>query len=243
MDHDRISEVTDLRPNLQQDGVVLFQTFFAHKPLMRLRDAALRCFASMESAAMVPARYRFTRQAHSVLLSALLDFGIESDDALIAPLTADALDEIFSTLVGARWRCRLEHSWVRKKFAPLHAPSGYHLQDWHQDGALGAQFPPSPGQAIPATNLATCWIPLNACGTDSPGLEFIRQPQPALLHFTELHDAALRRRFAPAAFWAPALDLGDGLLFRSDVLHRTHVTPEMPGNRISVEYRIFPDET
>jgi hypothetical protein len=96
------------------------------------------------------------------------------------------------------------------------------------------------GPVIPMTPLLTCWIPLNACGVDSPGLEFIRSPQAALLHFTELDDAALRKRFPPEEFWAPALELGDGLAFLNGTLHRTYARPEMPDNRLSVEYRIFP---
>ncbi len=189
----------------------------------------------------VAERYGFTPQAHSVRLSALLDFGIESERALTAPLSEYGLGDMFSSLVGGAWRCRLEHSWVRKKFAPRNAPKpGYRIQDWHQDGALGAQFPLERGPVVPATSLATCWIPLNACGRDSPGLEFIRNAPPALLHFAELDDAALRRRFGPAAFWAPALEFGDGLVFGNNVLHRTHVDADMGGNRISVEYRIFP---
>ena len=95
---------------------------------------------------------------------------------------------------------------------------------------------------IPIRTLATCWIPLHACGRESPGLEFVRQVQPALLHFTELDDAVLRRRFDPDAFWAPALEFGDGLVFLNHVLHRTHVDAEMRSHRLSLDYRIFPAE-
>jgi hypothetical protein len=231
----------ELLETLRNDGVVLLRNFLPLDPLTFLREAASRCFDSIESGRPVPAHYQFNPHAHSVQLTALLDFGIESETVLTAPLLADGLGEMFTDLLRGRWRCRLEHSWARKKFAPRNTPSStYHLQDWHQDGALGAQFPNAPGPAIPATRLATCWIPLNACGRESPGLEFIRQPQPALLHFTELNDATLRQRFPPDAFWAPALDFGDGLVFRNDVLHRTYVHGSMRCDRISVEYRIFP---
>lgn len=231
----------ELRERLQNEGVVLLHSFFSLEPLIRLRDATSRCFDAIQSGMPVPERYRFIPQANSVQLTALLDFGIGSEADLLAPLSDGRLGEVFSDLVGGPWRCRLEHSWVRKKFAPRNAPaSGYHIQDWHQDGGLGAQFPLQPGPVIPATNLATCWIPLNACGRESPGLEFIRKPQPSLLHFTELQDAALRQRFDAPSFWAPELELGDGLVFRNDILHRTHLTEEMRCDRISVEYRVFP---
>ena len=143
--------------------------------------------------------------------------------------------------MGGEWTCNMEQSWVRKKFTPLQAPAAeYHPQDWHQDGALGVRFPLESGPVIPMTELLTCWIPLNTCGRDSPGLEFVRRRQPALVHFTELDDSALRQRFPPQEFWAPALEFGDGLVFLNSILHRTYARPEMRHNRLSVEYRIFP---
>jgi hypothetical protein len=87
--------------------------------------------------------------------------------------------------------------------------------------------------------LLTLWIPLNPCGKDSPGLEFVRRHQAALLHFTELDDAALRQRFPAREFWTPALEAGDGLVFLNSVLHRTHAHPGIQLNRLSIEYRIF----
>jgi len=234
----------ELLTELRERGVVLLLGFLPRELLTPLREAARRCFEVIEAGKPFPGHYRFSRHAHSVVLSALLDFGVEDEEALLAPLSAEGLGETLSALMGGPWRCALEHSWARKKFAPRNAPrSGCHQQDWHQDGALGAQFPLQPGPVIPVRKMATCWIPLNACGNDSPGLEFIRQPQPALLHFTELGDVVLRQRFAAASFWAPELEFGDGLVFRSDVLHRTHLTPEMRADRTSVEYRVFPEES
>jgi hypothetical protein len=61
-----------------------------------------------------------------------------------------------------------------------------------------------------------------------------------LLHFTELDDTAVRKRFAPQEFWAPELEFGDGLVVLNRVLHRTYSRPEMQHNRLSVEYRLFP---
>ena len=92
----------------------------------------------------------------------------------------------------------------------------------------------------PMTPLLTCWIPLEACGVGRPGLEFVRRRLEALLHYSELNDETLRQRFAPEEFWAPALELGDGLVFLNGTLHRTHVSPAMRKDRLSVEYRLFP---
>ena len=229
---------------LQKRGVTLLRNVFPTDSLTRLKEAATRCFDATETQTSIPEHYHFSPFSHSVVLTALADFGCNSEH-LLSPLAAPGLEQLFSQTIGAKWTCKLEHSWVRKKFPPLKTPSpAYRLQNWHQDGALGVNFPPDPGPVVPITELLTCWIPLNSCGEDSPGLEFIHVPQPgaqpALLHFTELDDAALRRRFDSQKFHAPKLDFGDGLVFLNTVLHRTHALPEMSQYRLSVEYRIFP---
>ena len=89
------------------------------------------------------------------------------------------------------------------------------------------------------TRLLTCWIPLQACGSDSPGLEFVRHKMDALLHYTELDDAGLRQRFPAELFWTPNLQFGDAVVLLPGTLHRTHVLPEMSRNRLSLEYRFF----
>jgi hypothetical protein len=206
-----------------------------------LKEAAARCFQAISDGTSLPEHYQFSRSSHSVLLTALLDFGCERVEELAAPLSATRLEHLFSEAMGSEWTCNMEQSWIRKKFAPFQAPTPvYHLQNWHQDGALGVRFPMEPGPVIPMTELLTCWIPLNPCGIDSPSLEFVRRRQPGLLHFTELDDSALRQRFSPQEFWAPALEFGDGLVFLNDILHRTCLRPEMTHARLSVEYRIFP---
>jgi hypothetical protein len=231
----------DLSIQLREQGVVLLRDVFASGSLTQLKTAADLFFQAMGQERSLPERYRYNRFSNSVLLTALADFGCGNEEALWAPLSTSVLRSMLSEATGWGWTCNMEQSWVRKKFAPRLAPaSGYHLQGWHQDGALGVSFAQPPGQVIPKTELLTCWIPLNGCGVDSPGLEFIRRRQPALLHFTELDDSALRQRFSPREFWAPALEFGDGLIFLNDILHRTFVHSEMQHDRVSVEYRMMP---
>jgi hypothetical protein len=228
--------VTELR----EQGVVLLRDIFQRDSLNLLKEATERCFEQIDRGHSLPDRCRYNRFSNSLLLTALLDFGCGSREELLAPLATPGLEALLSAAMGEHCTCNLEQSWVRKKFAPCHAPDGnYHPQGWHQDGALGVRFPAQPGPAIPMTELLTLWIPLNPCGIDSPGLEFIRRPQASLLHFTELDDSVLHRRFPPQDFYAPELDLGDGLVFLKSVLHRTHTHPEMRLNRLSIEYRIF----
>jgi ectoine hydroxylase-related dioxygenase (phytanoyl-CoA dioxygenase family) len=114
---------------------------------------------------------------------------------------------------------------------------------WHQDGALHFDFATLQGEA-PADALLpmlTCWVPLDDCGVDAPGLEWL-QPAPSsspvpLLRPAELSDAALRARFPASAFEHPALAAGDALLFDGALVHRTHALPTMTRSRTSIELR------
>ena len=226
---------------LRKQGVALLRDVFPPGSMTRLQEAAARCFEALATDQPLAHHYRFNRFSHSVLLTSLMDFGCGSPEELVTPLSAEGLGQLFSEAVGGQWTCRMDQSWVRKKFAPGQAPSlEYHPHTWHQDGALGVRFPSEAGPVIPMTQLVTCWIPLTPCGRDSPGLEFIRRHQTGLLHFTELADATLRQRFEPQEFWAPDLEPGDGLVFLNGTLHRTYVRPEMCHSRLSVEYRVFP---
>lgn len=241
--------VEDAAAQLREQGIALLPGVFAADALEtdaldRLHTTAVRCFEAVEAGQALPERCKFNRFSHSILLSALTLFGCESED-LMAPLSAAGLDGLFSEAIGTDWVCNMEQSWARKKFAPMRASAReYHLQGWHQDGALGINFPADAASdamaAIPMTQLLTCWIPLNDCGVDSPGLEFVRGRQAALLHFSELKDESARQRFPAEEFWAPELELGDGLIFLNSVLHRTYTHSEMTRDRLSVEYRIFP---
>ena len=237
---DAAVQVRQAAEQVREKGVAHLRGAFATDALARLKEAAARCFEAIGTGQAMPERYRFNRPSHSVLLTALTDFGCE-DVELTAPLAVPGLDAMFSEAVGGAWRCNMEQSWVRKKFAPRAAPAReYHPHSWHQDGALGVRFPAEPGPMVPMTELVTCWIPLDACGKDSPGLEFVRRRLGELVHFTQLDDGAMRRRFAAQEFWAPELEFGDGMVFLNGTLHRTYAREEMQSNRLSVEYRIFP---
>jgi hypothetical protein len=233
--------IDEATTQLREQGITLLRDAFTKDSLIRLKEAAERCFKALQGDPAPPERYCFNRFSNSLLLSVLLDFGCEDANELLAPLSASGLEPLFNAAMGCPSTCSLEQSWLRKKFPPQQAPSSaYYNQGWHQDGALGVRFPREAGPTVPMTALLTCWIPLDPRDLDSPGLEFILRPQPVLLHFTELDDAILRQRFSQQEFWTPALNLGDGLVFLNSVLHRTSVLPEMQHSRLSIEYRIFP---
>jgi hypothetical protein len=241
-----------LARELGERGVAVLRGGFAMDALLAMRKAAERCFEAVETDESIAEHCGFNCYSHSVPLAALAEFGCDGT-MLTAPLRGQGLDYLGLDCLGLNgtgWVCRMEHCWVRKKFAPRNAPAyRNHPQGWHQDGALGVRFPQlgegglansEPNPELPMTELVTAWIPLDACGKDSPGLEFAGGRQERLLHFSELDEEIVRRRFAADEFHAPELAMGDGLVFLNSVLHRTYLRPEMEQDRISVEYRLFP---
>jgi hypothetical protein len=74
-------------------------------------------------------------------------------------------------------------------------------------------------------------------------LEFVAQELPQLLPSAQLSDTQIRELFERESFWMPELEAGDALLFRGDMLHRTHVTPSMTQDRTSIELRFFAGES
>jgi hypothetical protein len=240
---DGLSEPAADDPSVQlsRHGVVRLRDVLEKRSLARIRTAAERCFDTIESEESIQDRYGFNPFSHSVPAATLLEFGCDGWEGLLAPLRVMRIEQVITDAMGPGWSCNREQSWIRKKFAPRPGVERrHHFQGWHQDGALGARFAPDPGAVSPMTALLTCWIPLDACGVDSPGLEFIRRPQSGLLHFTELDDSALRQRFSPEYFWVPELELGDALIFLNSVLHRTHAHAGMGHDRMSLEFRVFP---
>ncbi len=197
----------------------------AHLPRAFPKEALLPLVRAADS--MVAAPFSF-----SVRLSELPDSG--------EPCNVDGLYDLIVAVMDEPVACDRDQSWLRKRFAPVNAPPHYLPNTWHQDGGLGVTYPAQPDPPLPMTRLLTLWIPLRACGTDAPGLEFVRRPLDQLLHYTELDDARLRHRFPPEMFWAPDVGFGDALLFLPGTLHRTHAHPGMTHDRCSVEYRFFP---
>lgn len=88
-------------------------------------------------------------------------------------------------------------------------------------------------------NMVTCWIALDPCGKDAPGLEIVVEKVDSVIPPIELRNEAVQTRFAIDKFWRPILGAGDALLFRGNYLHRTHVAPSMTKDRTSVELRFF----
>jgi len=189
---------------------------------------------------LLPAGQRYLANASSLNLAAA--FGAEHSLAgLEAVLTVSFRTLVELTLGGpAVWD--LDQAWLRRQYALKDYPPRHAPHTWHQDGALGFDFAapganePGPDALLP---MVTCWLPLNPCGRDAPGLELIARRVTRLLPVIALRDEYLRATFPLEAFWRPVLKPGDALLFEGGTLHRTFVTPEMASDRTSIEFRFF----
>jgi hypothetical protein len=105
-------------------------------------------------------------------------------------------------------------------------------------------------QTILRRRLLNVWIPLSACGRDAPGLELVLDswrelfpvsPPPGAKFAVELariDEQALAGGFEERARWRPSFEAGDAMLFAGATAHRTHATPDMTHDRMSVELRL-----
>jgi ectoine hydroxylase-related dioxygenase (phytanoyl-CoA dioxygenase family) len=146
------------------------------------------------------------------------------------------------TVLGGPIVCDLDECWVRRQYAPKNYPRRHAPHSWHQDGALRFDFKGriNQDQSEGLLEMATCWLALTPCGLDAPGLELIVDNPEVLVAPANLTDEEMHRRFATESFLRPEMETGDALLFRGEILHRTHVNPSMTRDRTSLELRFFP---
>ncbi len=108
-------------------------------------------------------------------------------------------------------------------------------------------------QDVRTPRVLNCWIPLDpGAGAEAPGLEVVRDPcrpnfprkdfglrsENAAYDFITIDRDRIVEEYGER-FWAPVFDVGDGLVFSEDVIHRTHATPSMTRPRMNFELRVF----
>ncbi len=226
-------------------GIALFPSILSEPLLSAFKQQIDVEYVQIDAVRQKPERVaekRFAPTASSFNVQAVLAMSsLRSLCAAVAP----TLKAWIANGLSAQVACDLDRSWIRRQYSPnryppLHAPHG-----WHQDGALGFAFSSYPDGGYPSDallSMVTCWIALDACGVEAPGLELMTERLTELLPPSELADDRVRRRFSADHVWRPAMQAGDALLFQGDVLHRTHVTPAMMRDRTSIELRFFAAE-
>lgn len=155
-------------------------------------------------------------------------------EALLHEVLGTTTSAVVLDRLGPRPHVLMRQCWARRQWPPSMRPPGQAPHAWHQDGALHARFDP-PGEAL--LPLLTLWLPLVACGLDAPSLEWIDLPTTGLLPPAALADDSVAAWHGFEARRHAVLDAGDALVFGGALLHRTHVTPAMTRQRLSVELR------
>ena len=198
----------------------------------RWRQVAMRDITRHRAA---DASDNFLPFSSSLRLRAVQADGL-SLDALLQLLWQGPLRQQVQRRLGPQVALLADQCWARWQFPPDRAPLGHHAHGWHQDGALHADFNASapPDRLL---RLLTCWITLTPCGGDAPGLELLCKPLPSLLPPAALSTAQVNLHYRADDLWRPLMANGDALLFGGDTLHRSHVTPAMRAERISLELR------
>lgn len=236
---------------LQHTGITLLRSALAGPKFGHWKSLIDACYEQIETARrdgdsatiarLIGARGRFALTASSFTISAALSD--QNIGELLSSLATGPSGTCVQSIIGNHGVCDLDESWVRRQYAPCRYPPAHAPHGWHQDGALKFDFLSHPDGKFPShamLNMVTCWITLDSCGIDAPGLELISKRLPALLPPAELRHEAIQARFESARFSRPILEPGDALLFAGDVLHRTHVSPAMTKDRTSIELRFFP---
>ncbi|MFY7960156.1 MAG: hypothetical protein ACOVVK_08785 [Elsteraceae bacterium] len=110
---------------------------------------------------------------------------------------------------------------------------------FHQDGSfLGGED----------TETINCWIALDDCGVDAPGLEVFPQRidellpvgGPGAVTSWEIEESVAYGRLGADKAWLPTFKAGDAFVFDHLHLHRTHLTPAMTRDRFAAECWMFP---
>ncbi len=198
--------------------VALWEVVRAALPSALIRD--LRAQAA-DVYARVPDVPGFVPTASSVPL----DPWRPTFDELVA---SPAMALVFATL-GPRVWFNIDQAWMRRQYPPHRKPPHHAAHGWHQDGAIGHDFPAA-GELLPTV---TCWCPLDACGVGAPGIEIAD---------LEVHTLRPIHHLGPdpgTALIVPELAPGDVLLMTGGTLHRTYTDPSMSGERTSVGLRFY----
>lgn len=234
----------------EQDGFALGRSILALPELLSLSSRVDGCYQTVEEARrrgglaavdpLVPSGQRFAATASSLTLGAILSD--EEIHSLAASISTGLINNWLHAELGDSIACDLDQAWVRRQYAPSHYPVFHTPHGWHQDGALKFDFQAHRAGEFPPDallSMVTCWIALTPCGAESPGLELVTQRLEGLLTPANLIEEDVRKRFTAELFWRPVMEPGDALLFRGDMLHRTHVTRAMTKDRTSLEFRFF----
>src|SRR5262245_10077182 len=132
----------------------------------------------------------------------------------------------------------MEHNLHWPRLQSPHVPE--QMLPLHQDGGLLGQ------------PMVRGWFLVHpdSCGEHAPNIEFVirdprhilpieKQPHSKRYGWLEMDHEQRDQLLASCPRWTPSVDIGDVLLFRGTVPHRTHFPPGASTQRISIEASIY----
>lgn len=174
---------------------------------------------------------------NSFSCSFTLDAVLAYDEA-IAVLDAILNNPNIAPWVEGYGYVNLDQCWIRRQYPKNE--NTYKPHGWHQDGSLAFPFlEKNVDLNSGMLDMRILWIPFNNCGDVAPSLEFIDTPINRILPLAELQGDHITQKYPSGNRSYAVLRKGDALLFKGDVLHRTHSTESMHRPRTSLGIRLF----
>jgi len=252
-----IIEAAELTPErfaglIREHSCLLARNLFGPAEVLRLRDAAARTYgvydrgmAAIRAGGEPPGETNFiTADGFGKSRAELADFrrfgslvlgycpfavGVVSTVLSQSPIKA-CVEAYFGQPIGLS----LNSSSVR-----LSEVSNDVRRVFHQDGSfLGGMD----------TETINCWVALDDCGVESPGLEVFPQRINELLPVGgqgaatswEIAESVAYARMGADKAWFPTFRAGDAFVFDHLHVHRTHLTAQMSRDRFAAECWMFP---
>lgn len=252
-----IIEAADLTPErfgalIREHSCLLARGLFDSADVLRLRDAATRTYgvydrgmAAIKTGGQPPSDVtvitadgfgksraelaEFRRFGSLVLGFCPYAVGVVSTVLSKSPVKA-CVEAYFGQPIGLS----LNSSSVR-----LSEVSNDVRRVFHQDGSFlgGAD-----------TETINCWIALDECGVEAPGLEVFPQRLnellpvggPGAVTSWEIAESDAYGRMGADKAWFPTFKAGDAFIFDHLHVHRTHLTESMTRDRFAAECWMFP---
>jgi hypothetical protein len=224
----------DILASVQHNGLSLVRSLYPPELIQRIADAASEIYAERDRL-LADDRLRPDLVHNHVRHRAIALADVAVADRPVS-------DQLMPQLVRSIAAICLHRPIVQAhplSFVRSARPSEADLQiPYHQDSR------------ILGCDLVNLWIPLADCGRALPGLEVVTQRLHALAPTgpsagnlyaemgVEIETAWVHDMFGVDSLWHPEFQVGDVLVFFGTTVHRTYVTKQMQGERLSIDLRL-----
>lgn len=219
---------------LEDSGVILVRGLIPNEIISEIRTEVVEFFNIIEQQ-RDSAVTNFQRTFGNLRFEDQMAYGEGKVIYALHYLTKSKISStIFDYLQTSKITTPMGYDFVRKH-GPRDTKS---ISPFHQDA-----------RAVPVgTKMLTCWIPLDCCGYDAPGLELLPKKLeenipitkcPLTNHSKSEIDPKYVRSLNETGLWRPLFEAGDLMIFDGKTIHRTYLTDNMTKMRHSIEIRFF----